>query len=217
MLRHFRCTGSNQVHSLAVLLTCKCNETGSQKENAKKRKIMKDEAKRIRAVEAERRAKKQRSPKLQVPMAAEKGEKPETWFERKATELVESFIQGCTPGESPVCQVPQGLSYLLLPFRRKQVVGTWQVLLVRPDRSSSFPFIFMHLLTPFFALHFLCWLHLGVRSPKRSRLGTRRAYLHQTYQHLLSTSFLPGLPASSFLSFSLSPAGARRATCATGR
>ena len=71
-----------------------------EEENAKKQKEIEDEAKRIRAVEeAERRAKEQRAknPKLQVPVAAEKSEKPETWFERKATELVESFIQGCIP------------------------------------------------------------------------------------------------------------------------
>ena len=71
-----------------------------EEENAKKQKELEDEARRIRAVEeAERRAKEQRAknPKLQVPVAAEKGEKPETWFERKATELVESFVQGCTP------------------------------------------------------------------------------------------------------------------------
>ena len=71
-----------------------------EEENAKKQKELEDEARRIRAVEeAERRAKAQRAKnlKLQVPVAAEKGEKPETWFERKATELVESFIQGCTP------------------------------------------------------------------------------------------------------------------------
>ncbi|CAE7612634.1 unnamed protein product, partial [Symbiodinium sp. KB8] len=69
-------------------------------ENAKKQKEIEDEAKRILAVEeAERRAKEQRAknPKLQVPVAAEKSEKPETWFERKSAELVESFIQGCTP------------------------------------------------------------------------------------------------------------------------
>ena len=71
-----------------------------EEENAKKQKELEDEAKRIRAVEeAERRAREQRSknPKLQVPVAAEKAEKGETWFERKATELVESYIQAYGP------------------------------------------------------------------------------------------------------------------------
>ena len=71
-----------------------------EEENAKKQKELEDEAKRIRAVEeAERRAREQRSknPKLQVPVAAEKAEKGETWFEGKATELVESYIQAYGP------------------------------------------------------------------------------------------------------------------------
>ena len=68
--------------------------------NIRKKQELEDEARRIRAVEeAERRAREQRSknPKLQVPMASEKAEKGETWFERKATELVESYIQTYGP------------------------------------------------------------------------------------------------------------------------
>ena len=71
-----------------------------EEENLRKQKEVEDEARRIRAVEeAERRAREQRSknPKLQVPVAAEKTEKGETWFERKATELVESYIQAYGP------------------------------------------------------------------------------------------------------------------------
>ena len=70
-----------------------------EEENIRKRKELEEEARRLRAVEeAERRAREQRSrnPKLQVPVASEK-EKGETWFERKATELVESYIQAYGP------------------------------------------------------------------------------------------------------------------------
>ena len=74
-------------------------------ESAKQQKEIEDEAKRIRAVEeAERRAKEQRAknPKIQVPMAAEKAD---NWFERKSAELVESFIQGCTPQQKKAREV----------------------------------------------------------------------------------------------------------------
>ena len=69
-------------------------------EEIRKRKELEDESRRLRAVEeAERRAREQRSnnPKLQVPVAAEMAEKGEAWFERKATELVESYIQAYGP------------------------------------------------------------------------------------------------------------------------
>ncbi|OLP77140.1 hypothetical protein AK812_SmicGene42834 [Symbiodinium microadriaticum] len=71
-----------------------------EEENLRKQKELEDKARRIRVVEeAEGRAREQRSknPKLQVPVAAEKTEKGETWFERKATELVESYIQAYGP------------------------------------------------------------------------------------------------------------------------
>ncbi|CAE7681231.1 unnamed protein product [Symbiodinium sp. CCMP2456] len=71
-----------------------------EEESARKQKELEDEARRLRAVEeAERRAREQRSknPKLQVPVEAEKAEKGETWFERKATELVEGYIQAYAP------------------------------------------------------------------------------------------------------------------------
>ena len=71
-----------------------------EEENIRKRKELEDESRRLRAVEeAERRAREQlsKNPKLQVPVAAEKAEKGETWFERKATELVESYIQAYGP------------------------------------------------------------------------------------------------------------------------
>ena len=70
-----------------------------EEENDRKRKELEEESRRLRAVEeAERRAREQRSrnPKVQVPVASEK-EKGETWFERKATELVESYIQSYGP------------------------------------------------------------------------------------------------------------------------
>ena len=70
-----------------------------EEENDRKRKELEEESRRLRAVEeAERRAREQRSrnPKVQVPIASEK-EKGETWFERKATELVESYIQSYGP------------------------------------------------------------------------------------------------------------------------
>ena len=71
-----------------------------EEESIRRRKELEEESRRLRAVEeAERRARDQRSknPKLQVPVAAEKVEKGETWFERKATELVESYIQAYGP------------------------------------------------------------------------------------------------------------------------
>ena len=71
-----------------------------EEESIRRRKELEEEFRRLRAVEeAERRARDQRSknPKLQVPVAAEKVEKGETWFERKATELVESYIQAYGP------------------------------------------------------------------------------------------------------------------------
>ncbi|CAE7622154.1 unnamed protein product [Symbiodinium microadriaticum] len=71
-----------------------------EEENSRRKQELEEEARRIRAVEeAERRAREQRSknPKMQVPMASEKTEKGETWFERKATELVESYIQAYGP------------------------------------------------------------------------------------------------------------------------
>ena len=71
-----------------------------EEESIRRRKELEEESRRLRAVEeAERRAREQRSknPKLQVPVAAEKAEKGETWFERKATELVESYIQAYGP------------------------------------------------------------------------------------------------------------------------
>ena len=70
-----------------------------EEENDRKRKELEEESRRLRAVEeAERRAREQRSrnPKVQVPVASEK-EKGETWFERKATELVENYIQSYGP------------------------------------------------------------------------------------------------------------------------
>ena len=69
-----------------------------EEESTRKQKELEDEARRLRAVEeAERRAREQRSknPKLQVPM--EKAEKGATWFEQKATELVEGYIQAYAP------------------------------------------------------------------------------------------------------------------------
>ena len=70
-----------------------------EEENDRKRKELEEESRRLKAVEeAERRAREQRSrnPKVQVPVASEK-EKGETWFERKATELVENYIQSYGP------------------------------------------------------------------------------------------------------------------------
>ena len=70
-----------------------------EEENDRKRKELEEESRRLKAVEeAERRAREQRSrnPKVQVPVASEK-EKQETWFERKATELVENYIQAYGP------------------------------------------------------------------------------------------------------------------------
>ena len=70
-----------------------------EEENDRKRKELEEESRRLKAVEeAERRAREQRSrnPKVQVPVASEK-EKGETWFERKATELVENYIQAYGP------------------------------------------------------------------------------------------------------------------------
>ena len=66
-----------------------------EEENARKRRELEEESLRLKAVEeAERRAREQRArnPKVQVPVASEK-EKQETWFERKAMELVETYIQ----------------------------------------------------------------------------------------------------------------------------
>ena len=68
-------------------------------ENDRKRRELEEESRRLKSVEeAERRAREQRSrnPRVQVPIASEK-EKQETWFERKATELVESYIQAYGP------------------------------------------------------------------------------------------------------------------------
>ena len=63
---------------------------------AKKQKQIEDEANRIRAVEvSERRAKEQRAKqtsKVNVHVVVEK----KNWFERKSTELVESFVQNCS-------------------------------------------------------------------------------------------------------------------------
>ena len=70
-----------------------------EEENDRKRKELEEESRRLKAVEeAERRAREQRSrnPRVQVPVASEK-EKQETWFERKATELVENYIQSYGP------------------------------------------------------------------------------------------------------------------------
>ena len=72
-----------------------------EEENDRKRKELEDESRILKAVEeAERRAREQRSrnPKaaVQVPVASEQ-EKQETWFERKATELVENYIQAYSP------------------------------------------------------------------------------------------------------------------------
>ena len=70
-----------------------------EEENDRKRKELEEESRRLKAVEeAERRAREQRSrnPRVQVPVASEK-EKGETWFERKATELVENYIQSYGP------------------------------------------------------------------------------------------------------------------------
>ena len=72
-----------------------------EEENDRKRKELEEESRRLKAVEeAERRAREQRSrnpkAKVQVPVASEK-EKQETWFERKATELVENYIQAYGP------------------------------------------------------------------------------------------------------------------------
>ena len=70
-----------------------------EEENDRKRKELEEESRRLKAVEeAERRAREQRSrnPRVQVPVASEK-EKQETWFERKATELVENYIQAYGP------------------------------------------------------------------------------------------------------------------------
>ena len=70
-----------------------------EEENTRKRKELEEESRRLKAVEeAERRAREQRSknPRVEVPIASEK-EKQETWFERKATELVESYIQAYGP------------------------------------------------------------------------------------------------------------------------
>ena len=70
-----------------------------EEENDRKRKELEEESRRLKAVEeAERRAREQRSrnPRVQVPVASEK-EKQENWFERKATELVENYIQAHGP------------------------------------------------------------------------------------------------------------------------
>ena len=70
-----------------------------EEENDRKRKELEEESRRLKAVEeAERRAREQRArnPKVRVPVASEK-EKQETWFERKATELVENYIQSYGP------------------------------------------------------------------------------------------------------------------------
>ena len=70
-----------------------------EEENDRKRKELEEESRRLKAVEeAERRAREQRSrnPRVQVPVASEK-EKQENWFERKATELVENYIQSYGP------------------------------------------------------------------------------------------------------------------------
>ena len=73
-----------------------------EEENDRKRKELEEESRRLKAVEeAERRAREQRSrnqppKKAEVPVASEK-EKQETWFERKATELVENYIQAYGP------------------------------------------------------------------------------------------------------------------------
>ena len=70
-----------------------------EEENTRKRKELEEESRRLKAVEeAERRAREQRSknPRVEVPIASEK-EKQETWFERKATELVENYIQAYGP------------------------------------------------------------------------------------------------------------------------
>ena len=70
-----------------------------EEENDRKRRELEEESRRLKAVEeAERRAREQRSrnPRVQVPVASEK-EKQENWFERKATELVENYIQAYGP------------------------------------------------------------------------------------------------------------------------
>ena len=70
-----------------------------EEENDRKRKELEEESRRLKAVEeAERRAREQRSrnPRVQVPVLSEK-EKQENWFERKATELVENYIQQYGP------------------------------------------------------------------------------------------------------------------------
>ena len=70
-----------------------------EEENDRKRRELEEESRRLKAVEeAERRAREQRSrnPRVQVPVASEK-EKQETWLERKATELVENYIQAYGP------------------------------------------------------------------------------------------------------------------------
>ncbi|CAE7892703.1 unnamed protein product [Symbiodinium sp. KB8] len=71
-------------------------EKAEEEKIAKKQKQIEDEANRIRAVEvSERRAKEQRAKqtsKVNVHVVVEK----KNWFERKSTELVESFVQNCS-------------------------------------------------------------------------------------------------------------------------
>ena len=70
-----------------------------EEENDRKRKELEEESRRLKAVEeAERRAREQRerNPRVQASVPSEK-EKQDNWFERKATELVENYIQQYGP------------------------------------------------------------------------------------------------------------------------
>ena len=93
-----------------------------EEENTRKRKELEEESRRLKAVEeAERRAREQRArnPKVQVPVASEK-EKQETWFERKATELVEQYIQEYGPQEKKSKEAAEAYSAACTEAERAQ-------------------------------------------------------------------------------------------------